>query len=105
VTQYRRQTTDHREAELQGFIAQWLRGRGHIVLKRDPSPRNGDAGFPDLEVIGPRGRVVYVETKAPKGRLPAEQRDWHERLRALGHRVRVVRAAKEAIKVEEDLAA
>ena len=48
-------------------------------------------GFPDLVALGPQGRCVLLEIKAPSGSLRKEQRFVHEVLRELGHDVRVVR--------------
>lgn len=39
------------------------------------TPIQGDAGFPDL-VLARKGRVIFVEVKAEKGRLTSEQREW-----------------------------
>ena len=51
----------------------------------------GWSGVPDRIVLLPRGRVVFVETKRPKGgELSELQKKWHEWLRALGFHVWVV---------------
>lgn len=48
------------------------------------------AGFPDLGVLLPGGRTVFIEMKAPKsGRLSDAQRMRHAELRALGFGVGV----------------
>lgn len=45
----------------------------------------GWAGVPDRIILLPGGRVVFVETKRPKGgRTAALQRYWAGKLRALG---------------------
>lgn len=46
----------------------------------------GRRGFPDLMLISPMGRLVFVELKTPKktGKLSALQKNEHKRLRACG---------------------
>lgn len=52
------------------------------------------AGWPDLQIIG-RDFIGFLEVKTPKGVLSAKQREVHETLRALGHRVAVVRSCED----------
>lgn len=47
----------------------------------------GNRGIPDRIVILPGGRTVFVEMKAPSGRLDPLQVRWAEILRGLGHEV------------------
>lgn len=50
-----------------------------------------DTGMPDRLVCLPGGRVIFVETKRPKGgRLSAMQKYRHRQLRAMGFDVRVI---------------
>lgn len=50
-----------------------------------------DAGMPDRLVCFPGGRIVFVETKRPKGgRLSKIQQYRHKELRRMGFDVRVV---------------
>lgn len=45
----------------------------------------GFAGFPDRTVLLPGGKVIFVETKRPKGgRYSALQDKWRDWLHALG---------------------
>lgn len=53
-------------------------------------------GFPDAVAILPGGRTLWWEFKAPRGRLSNEQREMHERMRALGHTVVVCRSIETA---------
>lgn len=66
------------------------------------------SGFPDLSVIGPGGRVAWFEVKRPSWRPRLNAKDaehWarqeacHQRLRALGHLVAVVRSQDQAVQV------
>jgi hypothetical protein len=52
----------------------------------------GRRGFFDRLVVLPGGRVVFVETKRPRGgRLSANQKALHDAYRSRGCEVRVVR--------------
>lgn len=48
-------------------------------------------GFPDLMALLPDGQALFFEVKSPSGTVEAHQADIHERLRALGFHVAVVR--------------
>jgi len=59
------------------------------VAKKFTSP--GTAGMPDRIVILPGGRIVFVETKRPKGGVVSGlQKHQHEKLRNLGCDVRLI---------------
>jgi hypothetical protein len=47
-------------------------------------------GPTDRLVLMPRGRIVFVELKKPKGRVAPWQNRFHERMRVLGFRVEVL---------------
>lgn len=50
----------------------------------------GFPGLPDRVILAPRGRVAFVEFKAP-GKKPTElQAAWHRRLQSLGFKVYVI---------------
>ncbi len=53
-------------------------------------------GIPDLAVIH-AGRIYFLELKAPKGRLSANQRDTCNLLKIAGAHVAVVRTLDEAL--------
>ena len=48
-------------------------------------------GVPDLIFIGPRGLAYFIELKSAKGRLSASQREFAERIGAIGLRYAVCR--------------
>ena len=50
------------------------------------------AGVPDICLLFPRGRIVFVEVKTPKGRHSPSQREWQERANGLGHTVLTARS-------------
>lgn len=57
------------------------------------------AGIPDVCVDVARGawHGLRLEFKTESGRVRPEQKAWHERLRANGYRVEVVRSAEQAV--------
>ncbi len=52
-------------------------------------------GMPDLALYWHNGHAM-VEVKTPTGRVSPEQRDVHDRLRLLGHRVVIWRSVEDA---------
>lgn len=51
----------------------------------------GWSGVPDRIILLPGGRVLFAETKRPKGgRLSSLQIWWHEKLRGLGFKVWII---------------
>lgn len=75
-----------RESTVEAALVEECRLHGLPCLKLTPS----SPGVPDRLVLARGGAHVFVEVKAP-GRSPrAAQWRWHERLRAMGHRVCVV---------------
>ena len=76
-----------REREIEGYFVVEMLTLGHEVRKVKWIGRNG---APDRLVLLPEGRSLWVELKAPGGRLrPAQVRE-HERLRAKGQWVEVI---------------
>jgi hypothetical protein len=54
-------------------------------------------GWPDLSIVLPGGRIVFLEAKRPVGGvLSAAQQDVHAQLRALGHHVGVASSIETA---------
>lgn len=63
-----------------------------------------DAGMPDRLVCLPGGRVIFVETKRPKGgRLSALQKYRHKALRLMGFDVRVINTTDAVMKFIEEV--
>lgn len=56
-----------------------------------------EPGTPDLLVMLPGGRVLWLELKTARGRLSPAQQAWHERARRMGHTVEVVRDVQSAV--------
>lgn len=83
------------EKDIERRLVRKVESRGGMCLKW-VCP--GWSGVPDRIVLLPRGRVVFIELKRPKGgRLSAMQRWWARKLVDLGF-------AYEQIKDNEDLA-
>lgn len=59
----------------------------------------GRQGAPDRLVMYPDGELVWVELKTTTGKLrPAQERE-HERLRAMGQTVHVIRTKEDYVKL------
>lgn len=80
------------ESAVEAIFARRVRELGGVSMKFAPVV----AGNPDRIVLLPDGVVVFVELKAPGGRLSAVQRLWHARAAALGTHVQVVTGPQEA---------
>lgn len=96
---------DNPETKVTKKIKLALEKRGAIVVKLHGNQYTR-AGFPDLLVIAPGGRVAFVEVKVP-GRtdgpagngLSALQVRWLSRLSGMGHRAGHAATPDEALAV------
>ncbi len=77
------------ESALEKSIGRWCKQQGYQWLKLA-----GPRGWPDRTLIIP-GRVVFVETKTPTGRLSPHQQFWLAKLSELGQECFVVRSLEE----------
>jgi len=50
----------------------------------------GRRGFPDRTVLMPGADIIFVETKAPNGKLASWQARYHTALRQLGFRTEIL---------------
>lgn len=87
------------EADVEGRLVRRVTKLGGKAIKLE-SP--GTRGFPDRLVIDQGGRLVFVETKAPSGRLSAQQRFWIGVLRRFGFEVAVPKTIEEVDALVED---
>ena len=76
-----------RESQIEHHLVQRVEEIGGLCLKF-VSP--GRVGVPDRIVILPGGEVIWVELKAPGGKVSPAQARMHKRLRELTQEVRVV---------------
>ncbi len=86
------------EKELQNHCINWLRLHCHCYLQIPFGKKTGiRAGYPDITVFLPGGKVLLVEAKSPAGgELSEEQESFHaEYWAATGETVRVVRSLDE----------
>ncbi len=60
-------------------------------------------GVPDVIIVLPAGRIVWLEVKALGGRLSEDQVAWRDRLRAMGHEWHLVDSVDAAIAVIDTL--
>jgi hypothetical protein len=98
--------TDRRKAEtkLQAAIVEALERSGCYVIRHNAGGHRvkrgylhlQEKGFPDLEVLAPRGVHLFAEVKLPGEEPTKEQEAVHAKLRALGHVVCVWCSAQEA---------
>lgn len=63
----------------------------------------GRRGFPDRTVFLPTGKTLFLEFKAPRGKISPHQERFIYLLQQMGHLVHVVYSADEAIAAVEDL--
>lgn len=59
----------------------------------------GEKGQPDIEVMLPRKRVLWIELKRPdgKGKVRDTQTDWHAMAAELQHEVVIIESVQDAI--------
>lgn len=103
--------TPQREAPIQAAILEylaasgvwaWRVNSGATVVVDGKSRRmikGAPAGTPDIRIEAPQHLAGYLEVKSPTGALTDTQRIWHERAKAAGVRVAVVRSVKGAMDV------
>lgn len=89
-----------REKEVEKTIVQETRKMGGLALKLT-SPSS--SGLPDRLLLFPKGKVLFVELKAPGKKTRKLQDVVIASLRGLGFRVEVVDSKKRAKEVLNDL--
>ena len=91
------------EREEQRVLVKWLRKRD-IFIYAIPNHKDQKAiegaipGIPDLQIVLPEGKVLWIELKRTKGgAVSAVQKKVHAKLESMGHRVKIAKGAKEAV--------
>lgn len=79
-------------------ISEYLKGKGWLVVPY-PNMGYGRKGFPDLFAIKD-GRIVFIETKATKGKTEKLQEYEHEQLRRRGMTVVVARSVADLTPID-----
>ena len=90
------------ESRLQRKIEAWSRdwGRPCLSLRQSPhAKRLLPAGWPDICLICPGGKVIFIELKSGSGRLSDEQKRLRLQFMALGHEIHEVRSFKRFLEV------
>ena len=59
-------------------------------------------GWPDLTVVGPGGRIAFLEVKSAKGHTTDAQDDCLGMLQRMGHDVAVVRSQDDAVLILQE---
>lgn len=92
------------EWQLQSYIIQEARRAGYFIEGDQNQGKRSygaaarakacgmQAGTPDMRVLVPGGKTVWIELKLKKGRLSPAQRDWHYIAMLRGHKVHVIYA-------------
>lgn len=89
------------EGEVQAYGAEQLKKHGCLVRKIS---YEGRRGCPDLLVICPGGRVVFLELKKAENIEPEpHQLREHERMRAVGADVRVIGSKEQVDALTQEL--
>ena len=81
------------ESEIEGNLVKGIEKLGGLCLK------HGQDGWPDRIALLPQGRVVWIETKRPDGRVAALQKWRVAQLRKLGFRVEIPMNAEEVAQI------
>lgn len=55
----------------------------HLLCYHTRDSRGSAAGFPDLNIVGPRG-IIYAELKSAHGKTSIDQRCWEAGIREAG---------------------
>jgi hypothetical protein len=78
------------ESVLQGKIEKWCKGCGYPFLSFHQTKHARHvlpAGWPDMEIIMPKGKTLRIELKSSTGRLSDEQKATRLQFMALGHTI------------------
>ena len=75
------------ERDIEKALVKRVKALGGIAYKFT-SPAN--RSVPDRICLLPEGRLVFVECKRPGGKVTDNQLRVHEKIKALGHDVRIV---------------
>ncbi len=92
------------ESILQGKIEKWCRDWGRPCLSFRQSKhakRLLPAGWPDMEIIMPKGQTLRIELKSRSGRLSAEQKQLRLQFMALGHTIHQIRSYRAFLSIVE----
>lgn len=72
-------------------------GRRHISVANKLKAEGVRAGSPDIFICLPGGKVAWLEMKAKNGSLEPEQKEFRDKVIALGHSYGVAKSVEQAI--------
>lgn len=88
------------EKEIHRLILLECNRRGFLALHGSMAHRTfRTIGEPDITILMPAGRVLFVEAKTRSGRISEEQEAFARRAQLLGHTVHIVRSFEEFIQL------
>lgn len=91
----KQEADEGKESVLQGKIEKWAEEWGHPCesFRQNPRARRTlKPGWPDIRLILPRGRVLWIELKSKKGRLSEEQKLLRLQFLNHGHEIHEIRS-------------
>ena len=91
------------ESRIRAPAERLFRAAGFRLVPIQPTSGNGLDEWPDLILVGTRGRVAWVEFKAPGERPREGQQFVLDLLRDMGHSVWVVDSSESAARVFRSL--
>lgn len=71
----------------------------HIAVASRLKAEGVRRGSPDIFVCLPEGKIGWLEMKAAKGALSKEQREFRDKVQALGHLWALARSVDEALEI------
>jgi len=83
------------ESRLQSKIQAWAKEWGRPIQSNRQSSRAKTLltpGWPDIVLILPQGRVLFIELKGKRGRLTEEQKQMKLMFMAIGHQIHECRS-------------
>ena len=93
-----------REIDIQNQIREHLEAAGwYVILNTQPRQQGAKKGRADLTCIGPRGKFMEVEVKAPDGVLSKDQKEYAANLYLRNHVYIVARSVEDVVEAINDL--
>lgn len=90
------------EWQIQAYVVQEARRKGYTIEGDQNQGKRSyavaarakacgmQAGSPDLRVLLPEGKTVWIELKVPPNKMSVAQQDWHYIAMLKGHTAKVV---------------
>ena len=116
----RRAKPSNEEERIQAECVRWIQLRYHnkIIFHHSPNEAKRSEvmgarlkamgmrpGWPDLEILLPKGGVVFFEFKTKSGRQSMSQKEMQLLLESIGHKYFIIRSVDDFIRVVEPIIA